>query len=183
MDPDLNAPSCGIANDSVAARASPDRGGPAARAPSTRTPIATTTVHLTRMEAGVLAGVLHQRLCVPQVSVVFEGLTPAIAAPVEDERDCDEAALARVARMLTGALERPAGVRSRVALRLTSGQAHRVRALVEEHYEEHRRTSGGMQVALGRRLERLIRTLRTEALNSARSPSAAEDRRSRHPGS
>lgn len=113
-------------------------------------------VRLTRMEMGVLAGVLDQHL------------TLCLTESADGRAEPDDGGLqdlAAVVQVLASALEGP-GRTSRVTLSLTPTAMHRVRVVVEQHYDAHRRTAHGTQVALGRRLERLVRTLRSEALST-----------------
>jgi hypothetical protein len=111
------------------------------------------SVRLTRVEMGVLAGVLDQHLAL----YVDEG-ADGQAEPDDGLQD-----LAAVVQALASTLERPATA-SRATLSLTPAAARQVRVVVEQHYDTHRHTANGTQVALGRRLERLVRTLRSEAL-------------------
>lgn len=124
----------------------------------------------------VLAGVLDHHLGEEAAIGAGPGREPSSGAsePVGLEEVADGAAalavgeatlqdLAAVAQMLATTLDRSTA--SHAAVPLTPAVAREVRAVVEQHYEEHHRTADGAQVALGRRLERLVRTLRTEALS------------------
>ena len=124
-----------------------------------------TSVRLSRVQMAVLAGVLEQRLEPHRLDPHRESSSETAGhlepAPVLDGPSADGVALqdlADLARVLALALE--GSTASHAAIALTPAAAHQVRVVVEGHYEEHHRMADGTQVALGRRLERLVRTLR-----------------------
>lgn len=139
---------------SQAASQPPSTTKPYCLAPTAGGAVARKRIYLSRMEMGVLAGVLEHH-------TVLEGSAPSATG----ETDSTEWFL----QALTEALADPS-TSARAAFCLTAAQATATRMMVEDHYEAHRRTSNGAQVALGRRLERLIRTLRSESRTEPHSP-------------